>query len=162
MVRLEVGLVGVGALSRVNCMSMSLRDPVSAMAAAAQVKEVDSDPAVHARKETNMKTIPSAAIRPVLVRSHAIPSGSTEEGVEGSFSPSAEIGRAVARHSVVATAEGVADVASCVSAGAAGVDWSRFAPGLVCSDVRDAGPSARPSPCMCGELAASSPPPNRT
>jgi len=72
-----------------------------------------------------------------LMQSHAIPSGSTEGGVEGFFSLLAEIGRVVGCHSVVAIAEGVADVVSCASAGAAGVDWSRLSPGLAFSDVRD-------------------------
>ena len=126
MVQLDVGLVGTGIVSRVSCISMSSRDPVSAIAAAAQVKAADSDPVVHARKATIMKTIPSTATRPVLVLSHVIPFGSTEEGVGGAFSPSAEVGGGVSHNPGVATAEGVGDVASLVSAGAAGVHWSRL------------------------------------
>ena len=117
--------------------SMSFRDPVSAMAVAVQAKAVVSEPAVHARKATNMKTMPSTAIRPVLVQSHAMPLGSTEEGVEGSFSRLTEIGRVVDCPSAVAIAEGVVDVVSCASAGAAWVEWSRLSPGVAVVEVRD-------------------------
>ena len=50
-------------------MSMSFRDPVSIMAAAMQVKEVNSEPAAHAIKPPSMKIITSTAIKPVLVES---------------------------------------------------------------------------------------------
>ena len=54
-------------LSEGDSMSMSFRDPVSAMAVAMQAKEVISEPAVNAMEPKSMKIMTSTAIRPVLV-----------------------------------------------------------------------------------------------
>jgi len=84
-------LIVAGTVSGVNCISISSRDPVSAMAAAAQVMAAGSESAVHARTVMISSIICATAIKPVLVLSHVVPAEASAEGVGGVESSASDV-----------------------------------------------------------------------